>query len=113
MAQAGFQKGERGGGVVAEIERGIAHGFTDFGESGEVHDGMDRPGQKKFVEEGGVGDVANHQASGGGNGVAMAAGEIIDDGDLEILLQEEADGGSADVASATGDQNVLRHTVPV
>jgi len=33
----------------------------------------------------------------------MAAGQVVEDSDLKVVLQEEADGGSADVASTAGD----------
>ena len=44
----------------------------------------------------------------------MAAGEVVEDSDAKVLLQEEAYGGSADVTCAAGDENVLLgHTVSV
>jgi len=109
VAETGFKKRERGSGVVAEIENGVLHGLGDFGKSGEVHDGVDRGLGEELLEEGGVGDIADNQARGRRDGRAMAAGEVIENGDLEIFLEEAADGGSADVASAAGDEDVLGH----
>ena len=40
----------------------------------------------------------------------MAAGQVIEDGDVEIVLQKEADCSSADVARSAGDEDVLGHT---
>ena len=109
VAQTGFEKCERGGGIVAEVERGVLHGLGDFGKGGEVHDGVEGRFGEELVEEGGVGDVADHETSRGRDGRAVAAGEVVENGDLEIVLEEEADGGSTDVASASGDQDVLGH----
>jgi hypothetical protein len=103
VAKAGFEKSECGGGVVAEIECGVLHGLGDFGKGGEVHDSVEGRFGKELVEESGVGDVAYHKASGGRDGRAVAAGEVVENGDLKIVLEEEADGGSTDVASAAGD----------
>jgi hypothetical protein len=85
------------------------HGFADFGECGEVHNGVNGRFGQELVEQGGVGEIADHKAGVGRDGGAVAAGEVIENGDLKIVLQEEADGGPADVASATGDQDVLGH----
>jgi len=109
VAEAGFEKSERSGSVVAEIESGILHGLGYFGERGEVHDGVNGRFGEELAEEGGVGDVADNEARGGRDGGAMAAGKVIEHGDMEIVLQQEADGGSADVASAAGDEDVLGH----
>ena len=109
VAEAGFEKSERSGSVVAEIESGILHGLGYFGERGEVHDGVNGRFGEEPTEEGGVGDVADNEARGGRDGGAMAAGKVIEHGDMEIVLQQEADGGSADVASAAGDEDVLGH----
>ena len=87
------------------------HGFADFGECGEVHNGVDGRFGKELVEEGAVGDIADHQAGGGRYRRAVAAGEVIENGDLKIALQEEANGGPANVASAASDEDVLGHVV--
>ena len=86
MTEAGFEKSKRCGGVVAEIERRVLHGFGDFGESGEVHDGVDGRSGEELIENCGVSDIADEQASGGRDCVAMAAGEVIEHGDLKVLL---------------------------
>jgi hypothetical protein len=74
-----------------------------------MHDGVDGGGGEKLIEERSVSDVADDEAGRRGNGVAVAAGEVVEDSDVKIVLQEEADGGSANVARAAGDQDVLRH----
>src|SRR5262249_7821150 len=109
VAKTGFKKCERGSGIVAEIEGGVWHGLGDFGKCGEVHNRVHGRFGKELVEERAVGDIADHKAGGGRYRRAMAAGEVIENGDLEIILQEEADGSSADVASAAGNEEVLRH----
>ena len=111
VAKTGFEKCERGSGIVAEIKGGVLHGLGDFGECGEVHNGVDGRFGKELVEEGAVGDIADHQAGGGRYRRAVAAGEVIENGDLKIALQEEANGGPANVASAASDEDVLGHVV--
>jgi hypothetical protein len=60
------------------------HGFADFGECGEVHNGGFGKG---LIEESGVGDIADHEAGGGKYGGAVAAREVIENGELKIVLQ--------------------------
>jgi hypothetical protein len=36
-----------------------------------------------------------------------AGEDVVENSDMEIVLEEEANGGSADVASASGDEDVL------
>jgi hypothetical protein len=103
VAKTGFEKSERGGGVVAEVERGVLHGLGDFGKGGEVHDSVEGRFGEELFEESGVRDVADHETSGGRDGRAVAAGEIVENGDLKIVLEEAADGSSTDVASTAGD----------
>jgi len=86
------------------------HGFADSGEGGEVHDGGDGRFSEEMVEQGSVGDVADQETRDGRDGRAMAAGQVIEDGDVEIVLQKEADCSSADVARSPGDENVFGHT---
>ena len=106
VAKTGFEKRERGDGIVAEIESGVLHGFADLGERGEVHNGLNGRFGKELVEESGVADIADDKTGGGRYGRAVAAGKIIENSDLKIILQEEADSGSADVAGAAGNEDV-------
>lgn len=112
MAEAGFEEGEGGGSVVAEVEGGLLHGLADFGGGGEVHDSGEAGDSEELVEQVRVGDRTDHKAGGGGNGFAAAAREVVEYGNLETALEEETDSGSADVACAAGDENVFGHLWP-
>jgi hypothetical protein len=41
----------------------------------------------------------------GGHVVAVASGEVVDNGDVVALLEQEADGVGADVTGSTSNQN--------
>lgn len=87
VAEAGFEESECGGRVIAEIEGGVLHGLGDFGESGEVHDGVDRRFGEELVEESGVGNVTDDEMSGGRDRRAVPTGEVVEYGDLKVVLQ--------------------------
>ena len=55
-------------------------------------------------ERGGIGEIQFVQPVGG-HVVAIAFGEVVDDGDVVALLEQQADGMGADVAGSAGNEN--------
>ena len=90
--------------VVGEIARGLAHGFADGDEGGEVDDGVALFLLQEAGERAGVGEIQFVQPLGG-HVVAVAFGEVVDDGDVVALLEQQADGVGADVAGSAGNEN--------
>ena len=100
----GVEQGERPGDVVGEVAGGLAHGFADGDEGGEVDDGVALLRLHEAGERGGIGERDLMQPAGG-HVVAIAFGEVVDNGDVVALLRQDADGVGADVAGSTGNQD--------
>ncbi len=102
----GFEEREGGGGVVAEVELGLLHGLAGFDERGEVEDAIGAEFAEEGLDAGTVGDVGFDERCASGEVGTLAVAEVIEDGDLVAGLHEDGSDGSADVAGASGYEDV-------
>ena len=100
----GIEQGERSGDIVGEVAGWFAHGFADGDEGGEVDDGVALLRLHEVGERGGIGEVELMQPAGG-HVVAMAFGEVVDNGDVVALLEQEADGVGTDIAGSASHED--------
>ena len=100
----GIQQGERPGHVIGEVPRRLTHGFADRDEGGEMDDGVALFLLQQAGERAGIGEIQLVQPVGW-HVVAVAFGEVVDDGDVVALLEQQADGVGADVAGPAGNEN--------
>jgi hypothetical protein len=69
-----------------------------------VDNGFDAAFDHDMVEPGNFIEIADDEAVGG-NGLAMAEGEIVIDVDIVTASEAELDGVGTDVAGAAGDED--------
>jgi hypothetical protein len=78
----GFEQGEGGSGVVAEVDFGLLHGFAGFDEGGEVEHAV--KGNvcigslaKKTFDSGAIGDIGFNKFDAMRDEVAAGVAEVI------------------------------------
>src|SRR5205823_4795977 len=69
-----------------------------------MDDGLDATGDEDMIDGGGVGQVGDDEPLGR-HGGAVAGAEVIHDPDVVAVFEQQADGVTADVAGAAGDEN--------
>ena len=102
----GIEEMETADEIILEIFGGIFHGFADERVGGEVHDGVWLGGLEGVGDGGGGLEIADDEVGAGVDGAAVSFGEVIEDGDGVVGVEELFDADAADVAGAAGDEDV-------
>ena len=71
-----------------------------------MHDGVGLHAGERGADGLRVVEVALEESGAGIDGAAVALGEIVENRDAEATVEELFDADAADVASASGDENV-------
>lgn len=100
----GVQEGEGGAGVVVPVLSGVLHRLPGGDQAREVQYRIESG--LRGEDLGDVVDAAADEFGVGGDLPVVVAGQVVDDGDLMVVVEEYAGDGGADVAGATGDQNL-------
>ena len=114
----GFEQGEGGGGVVAEVDFGVLHGFAGFDQGGEVEDAVE--GRlfsgcvaKKLFDASTIGDVGFDEFDTGGDQIAAGVAEVIDDYDLVPLAGQERRNCAADISGPARYHDLHKKICPL
>ena len=103
----GVEQRERSGNIVGEVAGRLAHGFAHRDEGGEVNDGVALLLLHQADQRGRIGEIELMQPAGR-HVVTIAFGEVVHNGDVVALLEQQADGVGADIAGSAGNENFSR-----
>jgi hypothetical protein len=107
----GFEQGERGGGVIAEVGFRGFHRFAGFNEGGEVEDAVVRCpiggcGAEKAFDDRLLGYVGLNEIDAGGYFLETGVTKVINDSNHVSLSAKERCNGASDVSGTAGNQNL-------
>src|SRR5579863_2147551 len=91
----GFEERKGGSRVVAEEGFGVLHGLAGFDEGGKVHDAIKRMSilcgrGKDALEKAAIGEFAVDELDAGGQQIAAAMAEVIEDEDVVSSFGEQS-----------------------
>src|SRR5207253_2028199 len=99
-------------GVVAEVLARILNRLPRLDVGGEMDDGFDLVILEGLVERVRIGDLADEQRRAADR-FAVALLHVIEDDDLITGLLQRMNGVAADVAGASGDEDLWHSKIPL
>jgi len=113
----GFEQRESGGGVIAEVDFRLLHGFAGFDERCEVENTVkgnlfiSGPTEEAFDLRT-ISNIGFNEFNALGNEVAAGVAEIVNYGDLMPSLDQQFRNGTTDITGTARDHNLHKKITP-
>src|SRR5271155_390135 len=113
----GFEQGQGGGGVIAEVDFRLLHGFAGFDKGSEVENAVKGnlfigcPTKETF-DLGTICNIGFNEFNALRDEVAAGVAEIVDYRDLMPLLHQQFRNGTTDITGTARDHNLHKKITP-